>query len=471
MKFNRRFYDSDISFKSISKKKLVLSILLGLVSAIFIYSFFYVLREAIRLMSLGLDYLPKIISEGDRNLYNLFCAAISFIFGNSIAISSLFSRPQNTLSRRNVKRGRILNDQIFLGFNFMYWFTKIWILVSIFSMGFMDLPYLSYLFLPSILLIIVLYLESWKTLILIMRKNRWKIQVVHLLAFVILTFTLSRIDIVDYKSIDKSLLNNSLIIDIPSSLYKNDNYKSYNFNNLVFKMEVVSNDTVGLYNYANQTIELYEVYGYIREWKTELYFGEKSKFSPKLRANKDLPIKYIKQFELELLELNQRNVIYEISNDDELTSRFYNNQLMHRISPSLKDELPGTARPPMPPPIEDFELDKELKFMDTLRVHISSKVEIGGLVVPLKMLSKKLKNHINKSTIIEYIYTENVTYQDYINVLSAHKKAVWELRATENFDEIDSLIRRNQFSRDEKLNNERDRIKEKYPLYITERFE
>lgn len=471
MKFNHLFYDSHINFNSISKKKLVLSIVLGLVFAIFIYSFFYVLRETMRIMSLGLDYLPKIIHEDDRNLYNLFCAAISLIFGNSIAINSLLSRPQNAFSKRNIKRVRILNDQMFLGFNSMYWFTKIWILVAIFSMGFMDFPYLSYLLIPSILLIVVLYLESWKTLIHIIRKNRWKIQVVHLVVFIILTFILSRVDIVDYKSIDKSISNNSLTVEIPSSSYSKDNYKSYYFNNLVFKMDVVSNDKVGLYDYTNQPIELYEVYSYIREWKTQLYPGEKSKFSPKLRANKNLPIKYIKQFELELLEMNQSNVIYEISNDDELTSRFYNNQIVHRISLSLKEKLPSIARPPMPPPITDLELDKELKFIDTLRLHISNKVEINGLNVSLNMLSRKLKNHIDRSTVVEYIYSDNATYQDYINVLSAHKTAVWEMRATENYDEIDASIRRNQFSRDEELTKERNKLREKYPMHITERFE
>ena len=40
-----------------------------------------------------------------------------------------------------------------------------------------------------------------------------------------------------------------------------------------------------------------------------------------------------------------------------------------------------------------------------------------------------------------------------------------------DYDEMILQIYRNQFSRDEKLNNERDRLRKKYPINITERFE
>lgn len=468
MKFNHLFYDSHINFKSISKKKLVLSILLGLVSALIIYSFFYALRETTRMMSLGFDNRPNIISESNRNLYNLFFAAISLIFGNSIAINFLISWPQNIFSRRNIKRGRILNDQTFLGFNFIYWFTKIWILFTAFSVGFMDLPYLDYFLLPSILLIIVLYLESWKTLILVIRKHRWKIQIIHLVIFMLLTFILSRVDIVDYKAIDNSTLRSRPFIDVPSSSYQKDNYDKYYYEDLVFKMDFISDTEVGLFNVANEQIELYDVYSYIKDWNEQMSIQYYSRFSPKLRANKNIPIKYIKQVELELIDSNQWNIIYEISNDDELTSRFDNNQLRHRISPSLQEELIQIGSPPR---VAGWDRYKERKFQDTLRLHISDRIELNKKEVPLNMLSRKLKNHINKSTLIEYIYADNVTYQDYINVLSAHKTAVWKLRATENYDVIDAQYYQNQFNRDEELNKERWRLREKYPIHITERFE
>ncbi|WP_045469075.1 hypothetical protein [Winogradskyella sp. PG-2] len=143
--------------------------------------------------------------------------------------------------------------------------------------------------------------------------------------------------------------------------------------------------------------------------------------------------------------------------------------MRHRISSSLQHEFPVLEGEPPRIPIWDFK--KNLKIQDTLRLKVSNRIEIENKMVPLNKLSKVLKGHINESSVIEYIYDDNVTYQDYINVLSAHKMAVWELRGAEVYSEIVESIYRNQFSRDEELNKERDRLRERYPFRITERFE
>ena len=470
MKFKHYFYDSHVDFKAISKKKIVLSILLGLISAIVIYCFFYVVRETDRMMSLDFENRPLTLTDARRNLYNLFFAAISMVLGNSIAINFLVSRPQNIFSRRNNKRNRIINDQSFLGPNFIYWFTQIWFQFGAFASEIVGSKFLDFYLLPSILIIVVLYLDSWKTLILVIKKNRWKIQLIHLMFFVIATFILSRVDVVDYKSIDDSMLIKNPSVDVPSSLYQNNNHRNNYYDNLVFKMNFVSETEVGLFNSENEQIELYEIYSYIHKWMEDVPEEQQSKISPKLRANKNVPIKYIKEFELKVLTSGQLDIIYEITNEDELTSRFYNSKLKHRISPSLQEELPLLPGEPTRVPFFNYYY-KELKSQDTLRIKISNKVKIKNLEAPLNMLPRMLKNYINKSTIIEYVYDNSATYQDYINVLSAHKMAVWELRETENYDEIDSQYHRNQYSRDEELNKERYRIREKYPVNITERFE
>ncbi|WP_178987575.1 hypothetical protein [Winogradskyella schleiferi] len=467
MNFNHLFYDSHVNFNSISKKRIVLSIFLGLVSAVLIYSFFYVLRETDRMMFLDFEYRPIVIPETERQLYNLFFAAISMILGNSITISFLFSRPQNAFSRRNIKRTRILNDQAFLGFNFIHWFAKVWFLFGIFASQFMGTKFITTFILPSILLIIVLYLDLWKTLITVIKKNRWKIQCVHLIVFLILTFILSRVDVIDYKSMDESILDSNPTIDVPSSFYLNDNKRKYYYDNLVLKMELVSENDVGVFNEANERIEWNALSMLVLDYNNEQSY-QHGRTWVRLRANKSIPIKYIKELELILLEMNLWRLFYEVSNNDESTASYYNNQLETRISPSLQEAFPRIVKPPKVP---GWDFYKEQKFQDTLSVHISESIEIDNREVPLNMLPRNLKTHINQTSIIEYIYADDATYQDYINVLSAHKTAVWELRATENFDKLDEMIRRNQFSRDEKLYEERNRILEMYPFRITERFE
>jgi len=466
MKFNRIFYDSHVNFKAISKTRIVLSILLGLVSAFVLYSFYDVLRETDRMLFLDFENRPTVVPEADRQLYNLFFAAIAMIIGNSIAVSYLFSRPQNAFSKRNNKRGRILNDQAFLGVNFVHWFTKVWFLFAIFTSQFMGSEFIPNFMLPSILLIIVLYLDSWKSLITVIKKNRWKIQGIHLITFVVLTFMLSRVNIIDYKSLDASILASNPTVDVPSSLYLNDNHRRNFYDHLVFKMDFVGKNQVGLFNEFNEPIEWDDLYQIVSDYNADSFNYDR--LLVRLRANKNIPIKYIKEFEFILLEMNQwQLLIYEVANTDESTASFYNNQLEKYISPSLQEAFPRTRKPAE---IIGGDFYKNQEFQDTLSIHISEEIRVDDLKIVPSKLSESLKSHINQSSIIEYVYGENVTYQDYINVLSAHKIAARELRATENFDEIDELIRRNPFSRDEKLTAERNRITKKYPFRITERF-
>lgn len=466
MKFNRIFYDAHVNFKSISKKRIVLSFIIGLLSAIILYSFYDVLRETDRMLFLDFENRPVIIPESERQLYNLFFAAISMVIGNSIGISYLFSRPQKAFSRRNNKRNRVLNDQAFLGPTFLHWFTKIWFLFCIFASQFMGSKFIDNFLWPSILLVIVLYLDSWKTLITIIKKNRWKIQSIHLIVFVVLTFMLSRVNFIDYKSLDASMIASNPTVDVPSSVYLNDNYRRYSYDNLVIKMDFDSKHRVCLFNEANEQIEWSDLYRLILDFNEDQYYS--SRTLVRLRANRNIPIKYIKEFELQLLEMNQWRLVYEVANNDELTASYYNNELDKRISPSLQEAFTRIGKPPRVP---GWDLYKDQKFQDTLSVYISEGIKIDNREIPLNMLPEKLKSHINESSIIEYIYGDNVTYQDYIDVLSAHKIAAWELRATENFDKIDAQIRKNIFSRDDKLYEERDRITKEYPFRITERFE
>lgn len=199
MKFNHLFYNSEVNFKDLSFKRIFLSVLLGLASAIIIYSFFYMLREMDRILFLDFENRPHIIPESDRNAYNLFFAAIAMILGNSITINFLLSRPQKVFSTRNIKRHRILNDNTFLGFNFIHWFAKLWFLFCMFAWLSMGSKFVDNFMLPSVLVIIVLYLDCWKTLITVIKKHRWKIQLLHLAGYMILTFSLSKLNLVTIK--------------------------------------------------------------------------------------------------------------------------------------------------------------------------------------------------------------------------------------------------------------------------------
>ncbi|WP_282044220.1 hypothetical protein [Winogradskyella flava] len=472
MKPNHLFYNSNVDFKAISRKRFFLSVLLGLASAVLIYSFFYVLRETDRMMFLDFENRPVVIKEGDRQLFNLFFAAISIILGNSVAISFLFSRPQQAFSTRNNKRNRILNDQAFLGFNFIHWFAKVWFLFATFSSQFMGSKFITNFLWPSIFLIIVLYLDSWKSLSLVIKKYKLKVILIHLTTFLLLIFCLSRLNVIDYKSIDELSYKQRPTIEVPNSKFKDEKYERRYYNYLVFRMNSTSENQVGLFNEQNEPIKLYDVYAYINNWQDELVEELKPRATPRLRANKDVPIRYIKEFELLLFQYGQYKIIYEVGNDDESTKRFYNNQIKYSISPSLHEAFPREPHEPPRPPY--FDYINELNSSDTIFVNVGKTVVFDNRIVKPNDLVTEFQKHIDSLTVFEYVYTDNTTYQDFINVLSAHKMAILELKMSNSkfdYEEMILEIHRNQFSRDEKLNAERDRLRKNFPQLITEKFE
>ena len=419
MKFKRRFYDSPVSFRNISKEQVILAIVICLVFAFTIYSFFYVFRESFRVMSFGFGHLPNILGESERNFYNIFFAALAMIFGNSIAISFVFSRPQNIFLRHNIKRSRILNDQIFLNLYFFYWFAKIGLVFGIFSMGFTDFNFHKDFTIPIILLLVVLYLESWKTLSTIFRKKRFKYQVLHLFFMIFFIFGLSRIELVNYRVIDENQLKYTPMIDLPKSKYDNVSYyESY----LDVYLNVDNNGKLLFGYYENDLVDSHLDF---LDFKLKLFESFQEKTSIRISANYDTKMSTIKSIEKQVKKANVNYIIYGTFENDLYAKRFSSSgiKIMLNDSSYYEDNIEkrfwfyGRNN-------HFYEVEKDFKPTDTLKIKISKDIFVNDLIVPDNMLVKKFKKRINQKTIFEYEFSLDVEYQYYIKVLSAHLKAI-----------------------------------------------
>ncbi len=458
MRFKRRFYDSSISLKNISKEYLVLSVITGLASAFTIYGFFYVIRESFRIMSFGFDHLPNIISEYNRNLYNIFFAGLSVIFANSIIISLLLSKQQRVMSRLNPKRKRILSDQIFLNFNFSYWFAKISLVFGMFSMGFMDFDFLSYIWI-SYLLLFVLFLESWKGLSVIFTKNRFKIQFIHLIILVLLTLGLSRLDFINYKQIDELSIKSNPIYGLPHSNFYNDSSNRF-YSKLSFKIDLDDNNQLKFFVYGKWAF-LKDVQSIINEERASMRQELASFLKVRIIANKDIELKYIKILEAELYSISQQRIIYDVYNDDLLTARFENRGIEHKISPFVLDFKQDTYTSSIPLPPLPFSEENKI-FENVLKIEIGETVKVDGITVPKNMLIRKFKNYINENTAFKYLYNEDSNYQNYITVLSSHYDAVYKLRKQ------NQTIFKDYSYENEQYKKEQRSLKEQFPINIIE---
>ena len=416
MKLRRRFYDSVFKFGSISRRRYVVSILIGLISAFLIYSGMYLIREVFRNLTFGFGYLPNILSDSERFIFNWFLAALSLIFGNSIAISLLFSGIQGGFGTRNIKKRRVVSDQTGLNTFFLFWFTKVCLAISFFSMGFTDFNFIPSFTLFLILLILVLYLETWKTLITVIRKKKHYKMLTHFIVFIVFSFSLSQIELIDYKKINERQLRFRPLIDLPKSNFENVVYYD-NYLDIYLKR---NEKTIQFGYYENNINESHLDF---LDYKTNLYGGFVQDVSIRLSADKRTKMDLIKSVEKKIVQAEINNIIYATQEKDVRARRFSNNGIKlrlksNRLIENNKENIHFGIRNTY------YDIENSLIANDTVVLEIGSKIKMDGVEMDRKMLVTDFKNEIKKNKVFKYLYSNDLEFNDYIYVLSTHLKAV-----------------------------------------------
>ncbi len=429
-------------------------------------------------MSFGFGLPLDVVIEEHRTVYNFFFAALSLIFGNSIAISFLMSISRSIFSKKNNKRHRIINDQAFLNFSFMSWFGKIALMMGIFSIWWVDFQYLPVLGIPMILLIITLYLETWKTIILVLPKKKYKILLLHFLIIAVLVTGLAQINILDYKKMDQSLLTQRPVYDLPRSYFsQNENYQRYP----MIRLKLVENkeNIVFIQGEDNIKFPLSKLSEIINAEKKYIRQELLPRTTTKLTANRKIDLKVIKKVEAEIVANGVYKVLYDLHHDDRYYSRLNYVTLTKRLHYSdikFRDSTAAIISPSPPSPFSWPRFDNEKEY-DTLRIKVNNTYSVDGMKIPKVKLIRYLKNRINAETIFEYHYAEQTSYQEYITLLSAHAKAADELRKENQikFKEYGTNVRearnRLRYEEFEKYREELSKLKSKYPINVIEEFD
>jgi hypothetical protein len=465
MKFKRRFYDSTINFRNISKERLILGIVIGLASAFTIYSFIYVLRESFRVLNFSIAYMPT-IDESNRFLYNLFFAGLAVIFGNSIFISYCFRIPQKIFSNKNPKRARILNDQIFLNAYFLSWFSRLFVLISIFSIGFVNLFFFPDFKFFFILILVVLFLDSWKTLSLVLGKRSFKLKFFNLVVVLGLSYILANINIVDYKKLNKTLNKINPTVNLPKSYFESKILNRWDFF-IDFKLALDDKSNIVLMTNNYKKISFEEVSNYILEQKNSRREEMLPFLSIRISADNNVKIKYIKRIEREAFYFGIRSVNYMVFNNN-LSALGEDKGIRVKIPYSNYINRDSLFAETMNPYIlNPVDIKRFLKDKDILIIEIGKGIMFKDLLVSREMLVREFQKHINKNTVFEYNFTTDTRYQDYITVLSAHFRAIQTLRQSNASKGFDILKERYLFT--EEQINELSELKARFPTMFIEK--
>lgn len=462
MKLNRLFHDASVNFRRISIKTWVVGILLGLASALAIYAFAYTIREVFRVMSFSFARIPEILSDHDRWWSNLLFASLSLVFGNGIMVNFLLGKPQIVFSRRNLKRSRILTDQIFLSFNFAHWALRMGFMVGASLMSFLTFEQVSVLLKVSLLLPLVFFLDSWKTISQVLGRKGYKWMGAHFLLLVMLSLLLCKWEVINYNKIDQQMLYLNPIVELPQSFYFEEDCFIDGSLELKFKIVYDENGEVIIQNTMGTRFTLEEVTAEVLVFKSSTRSELIPFTSVTISADKHIDLHYIKSLEAQVIWAGIHKFNYELGDDNYQYQRFDRKFIRKRSYKEMEGIKFSPNQTPFPPLFDD----SSLQYTDTLQVYLSkTQYLFKNTPVQREKLVATLKPFINSETLIQYKCEKDVSYQNYIDVLSAHYKAAFQLR-----EQKQTVFKQHRYDKSNAYKEEQEKLRTIYPLLIDEFF-
>ncbi|UTW66073.1 hypothetical protein KFE94_15665 [bacterium SCSIO 12643] len=155
------------------------------------------------------------LSDSEAKFYNLFYALISLILGQNVCFTIWFDRPKRFFQFKNIRRKSIVHDQRGLIWYFILWFSKLGFLYAAFFGltavgGHYIISLYDQYYLMFILIVFVLYFNSWNTLIRSLGKWKRKWLLTSLIAICTIAIGLAWIPIIDSKKVESSVLEKNI---------------------------------------------------------------------------------------------------------------------------------------------------------------------------------------------------------------------------------------------------------------------
>lgn len=466
------FLKHKYSFK-VTKGRFLISALIGFTASFCIYSFFCLFREFFRTMEFTQGNGPLLFDTATRYTQNLNFAMLGLALGNALFLGVLFRKPLAT-SLPEYKRLGIMNNQVFLGFNFFYVFAKFFILGGVFMAISFDLNGLSTHFWLFLMIALVLFLESYVTLLRSFRRKAFRAMWINLLILAVVCVPMARTSVFDYKEIDKALLANNPPVDLAATDFKSETDLHW-WN--ILKVEHQSGNV--RYRYDGKVTDLRSM-PLLFEAEKESYIYLPYRRGIYLLVTKELPMGELLQLERQLWRLDKRRLIYVTKNPlPEFTSRF-DFEGVEKIIPVpnellLRSDNERLRLPPSPPLNEARMLREYVQRKTMVALDIKNGCHVNGRSIPKEELVPYFKQTIDSNVIFNFRFENDLTFQKYIDVYAAYRQALHELRKDDErierinewgayFDPYGIKVTKDIYDEDQ------ERIKDKYPATYLENY-
>lgn len=424
--------------REIPKYKYLVGVVVGLLMAFFLYALQYMTREMMRASSIS-KYDVWMLSDAEVSFYNLIFAFVAVIMGQSFCLEYIFNRPKHTFNTRPGRLQTIVNDQRFLNWNFLAWFTRV---ATMYGLMFctagngdyyiMSLyPDFNYLF---ILMAIVLFLQTWNGLLLTFKMRAFKWMLVSMLIVTILSFGLSKVDIVDYKALNEMVINKRLDVQynlrLPNSKVYQD--KARRFSRLPAISLVTPKDSSSNQPllFIDQTkINKEKLPLEILQMKEKLAY-ELQDFMPAfLKIDKEVPMSFVLEVRRELAFVDLHVINYlVIPSDAKYDKRYYRGWNRRFLSQFNTNYFA---------PEHNTYLERANAVSNRIDISISNAgYVIDGSFIPLDKLAVVLRKRVieNLDYGIVLNFKENVNFETYFNIISRINEVIYSLRDKDTFD-------------------------------------
>ncbi|MCD8073082.1 MAG: hypothetical protein LUE10_07960 [Alistipes sp.] len=194
-----------------SQDRFAAGIALGLGLALVMYCLMYYYRELLRVIWTDQYFDILVLPPGEMNFYNVVCAYIGAIFGQSLCLTFWLWRPLQKTLGPGRKAARILVDLWPLNFVFLGMFAGLFCQVGLVMFWRTDVTFGLY---PGyniyfILMVAVLFLRPWLTICRIFKRKGLKWMAVSAALVSLFSFGISRINH-SYPGLDRKLLERSV---------------------------------------------------------------------------------------------------------------------------------------------------------------------------------------------------------------------------------------------------------------------
>lgn len=441
MALKKGFLTPEISELNISKKQLIIAIVLWLSLSFAFYSLFYIAREAFRFTSTFDSIYIWIFTEEETFFYNLFFAFITTILSQSVIIAYLVYQAKKAFQNKRFRRSDIFNDHTFVNWNFLSWFAKAAVCYGIWMGSVGASFYYSFSLYPDykivfILIPIFLFHSSWNSLLRIFKRKVYKWFLLSALSITILSFGLANINLTDYQSLNELVLSKNPFHNYQLNRVRSDIYNRIEKRDLVEDIYLVNPKHKGLKNQPlivvnGQEIEIEQLKVTIEDLQNSHYEEDLRFLTFNMLIDKSIPMDFINQVKFQMSLASVGRVAYSVIPCDFKAIDNY----MYSIGLNMRNPTIGDG---ISPPVSFDILYSDLKnFEDAYPIYLISKSQcmINGSLMNNDDKYDRFRSIILNDFNPEFVFyiNENLSFEDYFEVLYAFRKALLDIKNEYSF--------------------------------------